>query len=831
MEASLHWIPLFPLMGAIFNLLFGKLIRHWLGDRIGKELVHLVAIGAVAFSCFYTFSLVWEQMMHGPMVETIDLSSNVVFSWISVDTVQIDFALRLDRLSSVMCMVVTGVGLLIHIFSVGYMSDEELYHRYFAYLNLFMGAMLILVMAKSLALLFVGWEGVGVCSYLLIGFWFSDSDKASAGRKAFIVNRIGDFGVILAMLLIFSVVGSLDFERIRDVCISGEASPFVTGAVFGLPVATVVTLLLFLGCTGKSAQIPLYVWLPDAMAGPTPVSALIHAATMVTAGVYLIVRMNWLFALAPVTMAIIALIGACTALFAATIAVTQNDIKKVLAYSTVSQLGYMFLAVGMGAWVSAIFHLVTHAFFKACLFLGSGSVIHACHHEQDIRVMGNLKQKMPITRWTFLASCLAIAGIPPFAGFFSKDEIMLHAYVNHSAWGPGFNYLLYSLALIAAAFTAFYMFRLYFLTFEGSYRGDHHTWEHIHEERIMNGPLVVLGLLAVLGGFLGYPHVFPMADPGSTPAEIERRREDAVEAVSVMLQASSEQPNFEAIVANPIQAKELEKVWPAGVASLQERFAGSSRLQDALHQRDANVLIKELAKHPEAKGRWIPHLLHDWLHPIVMYSDAYHGPYYVGLREGWFAEPAHGEHGHPHLRAVAEYAFIAISVGVAGLAVLLAYMLFITGPSPVTARWIQQPGIRGLYRASYGKYFIDEFYLFFVAALNAISRFCYQVIDRLLVDGVGVHGSTGAVAVLGDGVRRLHNGNVRRYLLAFVVGLVVLLASVYANPIIAQFGPSNVNPDGVGGLREKRGPHRIRVQLFNLPPFEIGPEEPNGGPR
>jgi NADH-quinone oxidoreductase subunit L len=511
-EFNLHFIPLFPLLGAVFNLLFGQWLLKSLGDRLGREVVHLVAIAAIAFSCFFAISAVYDMEIRG-----FDRLVDSVYPWIVSGDLNVGFDLVLDHLSAVMCLVITGVGLLIHIFSVGYMAKDPGYGRYFAYLNLFCAAMLILVLGKSLVLAFVGWEGVGLCSYLLIGFWFTDEAKATAGRKAFIMNRIGDFGFILGMLLIYTVVGSLDVDAIARACALGPQSElmreFYPSVFGGATIATIATLLLFLGCTGKSAQIPLFTWLPDAMAGPTPVSALIHAATMVTAGVYLIVRLNFLFALAPVTMAVIAIVGGVTALFAATIAITQNDIKKVLAYSTVSQLGLMFLAAGMGAWVAAIFHLVTHAFFKACLFLGSGAVIEACHHNQDIRSMGGLKEKMPVTAITFFISCLAIAGIFPFAGFFSKDEILLHAYANESrglwtAGGMELNYILYSLGAIAALCTSFYMFRLYYLTFAGKFRGDHHTWHHyVHEYGIMSLPLMVLATGAMLGGLLGWPHV------------------------------------------------------------------------------------------------------------------------------------------------------------------------------------------------------------------------------------------------------------------------------------------------------------------------------------
>jgi len=381
------------------------------------------------------------------------------------------------------------------------MHEDRAYWRYFAYLNLFMFAMLTLVLAENLLLLFVGWEGVGLCSYALIGFWYTDSEKAAAGTKAFLVNRIGDFGFALGIFLLFWTLAGAGHPTIsfREIA---RYAPLLDGKdLWGVDVATLVALLLFVGATGKSAQIPLYVWLPDAMAGPTPVSALIHAATMVTAGVYMIARLNALYSMAPLALAVVASVGAATAVFAATIGLAQNDIKKVLAFSTVSQLGYMFLALGVGAYAAAIFHLVTHAFFKACLFLGSGSVIHALGGEQDMRKMGGLRRSMPITFWTFLVSTLAIAGIPPTAGFFSKDEILWRAFS-----GPHGSLVLWLLGTLGAALTAFYMFRQVFLVFFGKCRADPHVREHLHESPpIMTYPLIALAALALVGGFLGVP--------------------------------------------------------------------------------------------------------------------------------------------------------------------------------------------------------------------------------------------------------------------------------------------------------------------------------------
>jgi NADH-quinone oxidoreductase subunit L len=405
-----------------------------------------------------------------------------------------------------MLLVITGVGSLIHLFSVGYMKSDPGYARYFAYLNLFVVFMLVLVLGSSFPVMFIGWEGVGLCSYLLIGFWFNDKANADAGKKAFIVNRIGDFGFMVAMFLIWHHLGTLTFTGMTD------RAPAVFAS--GSATVTAITLFLFLGCTGKSAQIPLYTWLPDAMAGPTPVSALIHAATMVTAGVYLVARTNVLFSLAPVSSTVVAGIGALTALFAATIALRQYDIKKVLAYSTISQLGYMFIGVGTGAYASGVFHLVTHAFFKALLFLGAGSVIHAMHHAyhathshadaQDMRNMGGLRQYMPVTFWLMLIATLAIAGVPPFSGFFSKDEILAAAFARGG--DLPIYYAFYAMGIVAALLTAFYMARLLTMTFLGENRTGEQERQHLHEAPlVMTGPLIVLGVLSAVGGIINLP--------------------------------------------------------------------------------------------------------------------------------------------------------------------------------------------------------------------------------------------------------------------------------------------------------------------------------------
>ena len=490
----IRWIVFLPLLGAIVNGLLGAKIQK----SMGKGAIGFIACTPVVIA----FGLsVWAFfILTGLEPEKRFLIDNL-YRWIDLGSLKVDMAFMIDPLSAIMILVVTGVGGLIHIYATGYMHDDNAFWRFFAYLNLFTAAMLTLVLGDSLLLLFVGWEGVGLCSYALIGFWYTDHANARAGNKAFIVNRVGDFGFVLGMFLLFWSFdaqghGTLTFREMIK-----WAPALKDMMIWGMPVATVATLFLFVGATGKSAQIPLFVWLPDAMAGPTPVSALIHAATMVTAGVYMTARMNVFFSMAPDTLKVIAAIGLATALVAATIALTQYDIKKVLAYSTVSQLGYMFIGLGVGGYAAAVFHVMTHAFFKACLFLGAGSVIHAMHHEQDMRKMGGLKQWMPITFATFFISVLAIAGFPPFAGFFSKDEILwLAASGDH--WGIWFS------ALCGAGLTAFYMFRQLFMTFYGKCRADHHTQDHLHESpSVMTMPLVVLAAGAALAGFIGLPAV------------------------------------------------------------------------------------------------------------------------------------------------------------------------------------------------------------------------------------------------------------------------------------------------------------------------------------
>ncbi len=482
-------VPAFPLLGFFLN--------GFLGKRFGTRFVTFVGPLAIALSFAQSLVLFFQML---------EAEGNVLkehlYTWISSGNFEAGINFQVDQLSGLYLLVITGVGFLIHVYSVGYMDGESGYYRFFAYLNLFVFFMLILVLGDSFLLMFVGWEGVGLCSYLLIGYYFEKDSAAEAAKKAFLFNRIGDFGVLSAVMLIFLAFGSIEFATIN-----AEAA---TQFEYGGALVTAITLLLFLGATGKSAQIPLYVWLPDAMEGPTPVSALIHAATMVTAGLYMVARLSHLFVLAPFTMNVIAVVGTATALLAATIAVTQTDIKRVLAYSTVSQLGYMFLAMGVGAFGAGVFHVMTHAFFKALLFLGSGSVILAVHHEQDMRKMGALKNKLPITYMTMLLGTFAISGIPFFSGFFSKDEILWKAYSSPLGspwlWGVGF---------LTAGLTAFYMFRMIYLTFHGESRVDSHTAEHVHESPFsMTIPLMILAALAVTGGFFGVPHVFHVIPNG-----------------------------------------------------------------------------------------------------------------------------------------------------------------------------------------------------------------------------------------------------------------------------------------------------------------------------
>lgn len=478
-EQLIWLVPLLPFLGFVINGLGRK--------SLSKGLIGLIGSGVILAS--FIISVVIFFSLQGDTQKTHEA---FLFDWISAGNLHIPLSFLVDPLSSIMLLIITGIGFLIHLYSTSYMHDDEGFGKFFSYLNLFVFFMLLLVLGSNYIVMFIGWEGVGLCSYLLIGFWYTNTAYASAAKKAFVMNRIGDLGFLIGVFLIFNLFGSVEFAKIF---------PQAAKMMPGNETMVLITILLFIGACGKSAQLPLFTWLPDAMAGPTPVSALIHAATMVTAGIYMIARSSLLFDLAPVTQHIIAIVGIATALVAAIIALTQTDIKKVLAYSTVSQLGYMFVGLGVGAYTGSFFHVLTHAFFKALLFLGAGSVIHAMHHEQDMRHMGGLKNKLKTTFATMMLGTVAIAGIPPFSGFFSKDEILAHTFqYSPVLWGIG---------VLTAALTSFYMFRMMFLTFFGKYRGTHHEESHIHESpAAMTLPLVILAVLAVIGGAINVPHVF-----------------------------------------------------------------------------------------------------------------------------------------------------------------------------------------------------------------------------------------------------------------------------------------------------------------------------------
>lgn len=475
-------IPLFPLLGFLINGFFGK--------KISKNLSGIIASAAVCVS----FAI--SVLIFIDLEEHKEVTSHIVplFSWINSDTLKIPFEFLVDPLSSWFLLIITGIGFLIHVYSMGYMHDDEGFSRFFTYLNLFIFFMLLLVLGNNYLIMFVGWEGVGLCSYLLIGFWFKNTAYNNAAKKAFIMNRVGDLGFLMGIILIFITFGSISYDQVFSIASSGSHTT-----------VTIIALLLFIGAMGKSAQLPLYTWLPDAMAGPTPVSALIHAATMVTAGIYMIVRSNVFYSMSPEAQHVVAVVGVATALFAATIGLFQNDIKKVLAYSTVSQLGLMFLGLGVGAYSSSVFHVTTHAFFKALLFLGAGSVIHAMGGEQDMRKMGGLWKHLPITGKVMAIGTLAISGFPLLSGFFSKDEILAHTY-EHSK-------TLWFFGMITSILTAFYMFRLLFLTFFGNFRGTHDQEHHLHESpKSMTFPLIVLAILSIAGGVLGLPEFWGMTN-------------------------------------------------------------------------------------------------------------------------------------------------------------------------------------------------------------------------------------------------------------------------------------------------------------------------------
>ena len=752
-EGALGWIPFLPLLGFSVNILLGR--------RLAPRFVQGLAVGTIAGS--FLLSLFGFLHLRGLAVEERVITQEL-WRWISVGGgalpgLDVAVAFTLDPLSSVMLLVVTGVGLLIHIYSIGYMKGDPGIPRFFAYMNLFSFSMLVLVLGENLLLMFVGWEGVGLCSYLLIGFWFRHLPNTTAGNKAFIVNRIGDFGFLIGMLLLYWGLaeagrGTLSFGPIR------ESVGLLAGQhLLGLPLLDWIGICLFIGATGKSAQIPLYVWLPDAMAGPTPVSALIHAATMVTAGVYMMARMSALYVLAPTALLVVGTVGGLTAIFSATIGLAQTDIKKVLAYSTVSQLGYMVLAVGVAAFSAGIFHLMTHAFFKACLFLGSGSVILAMHHEQDIRKMGGLRKVMPITFWTFLVSTVAIAGIPPFAGFFSKDEILWQT------WAAGGWYrFLWLLGFLGALLTAFYMFRLVALTFLGESRADAHTRAHLHEQpRVVTWPLVVLAMLATVGGFVGVPHALGGANRfhGWLAPVVASRPAGPLHGAATPRLIPAAHATEPAHEAAPVPAPPVGEDAGDG-----HRQPGDEESLQVMHEAAAAAAAAE----------------HEGATP--------HGEAAPGAAAG-------GGHGASHGVDPMEYVLMALSVLGAALSGLTALWIYTRRPE-LPARAAAR--FAGLYRLLLNKYYVDEFYKATVingvlALMRALARFDKIVIDgmvngtawltrgvsaasgwvdRTFVDGL-VNGAAAACKDAGASLRRLQTGRIQSYAYAVITGVLLLV--------------------------------------------------------
>lgn len=626
-------IPLLPFIGFVIN---------GLGNgKLPKSLVTLVGCGSVLISFLLSIYL-FISFPAGSVGYTTE-----VFNWIKVGSLSIPFAFQIDQLSLIMLLLVTGVGFVIHVYSAGYMSHDTGFGKFFAFLNLFIFSMLLLVMGANYPMMFIGWEGVGLCSYLLIGFWNKVTPYNNAAKKAFIMNRIGDLGFLLAIFLIFMTYGSVSYTEVFS---QAPTLPVSSQMI------TAITLLLFVGAMGKSAQLPLYTWLPDAMAGPTPVSALIHAATMVTAGIYMVLRSNILYTMAPITLEFVAIIGLATAVFAATIGLFQNDIKKVLAYSTVSQLGYMFLALGVMAYSTSFFHVLTHAFFKALLFLGAGSVIHAMSGEQDMRQMGGLRKALPITFITMLIGTLAISGIPPFAGFFSKDEILAHVWEhNKIMWGFG---------LLASFMTSFYMFRLMFLTFFGNFRGTEEQRHHLHESpKSMTIPLIILAILSTIGGFMGLPPVF------------------------------SENHSLANFLA-PL-------------------FAASQQLN------------------PDAFGH--------------------------------------------HMDHATEYMLMGVSVVVALIAALIAYVIYVSKKTVPAAEGTET----GLHKVVYHKYYIDELYdTIIVKPVMGLSSGLYRFVEKGIIDPV-VNGFGRVTMGGGRGLRVLQSGAIGSYLLTMVLGIILILVLNY----------------------------------------------------
>jgi NADH-quinone oxidoreductase subunit L len=771
----LFLIPLLPLLGAAISLIFGR--------RMRRQSVHLVAVGAVVAACVVALVAIFGHLFGDVSLWSLRQGwfrsgatgaprmIDTAYTWIASGGLEIKAGFLLDPLSAVMVLVVTVVGSLIHIYSCGYMAADKDYARFFGYMNLFTGAMLILVLADNLVLTFVGWEGVGLCSYLLIGFWYEKDANASAGKKAFIVNRIGDFGFILGMLLIWATVGTLDYVELASG--SGyqallaknwhffyQGVDMLTGQkVYLLSVqpAHLIAICLFIGAMGKSAQIPLYVWLPDAMAGPTPVSALIHAATMVTAGVYMVARLNFLYILSPGIMLFVASIGAVTALYAATIAFAQNDIKKVLAYSTVSQLGFMFTAVGVGAFGAGIFHLATHAFFKACLFLCAGAVIHALHEEQDIREMGGLRKLLPVTHWTFLVSCVTIAGLPFFSGFFSKDMIILGTAVNTLTKANNdvlmltpavikyWTYTLWGILSLASLCTAFYMFRLYALTFLGANRTNPEVIAKLHTpSNSMRWPLIILAGGATLLGVLGLPSVMAGKDYG-------------IYFFAGTILAAAFLIWLAFFFANDVDASHGEDKPASTLWIVQVPLTAIAALL---------VFLGACAKWPILMGKIIPpDYINKWLALSVPAFDN------VKIKTGYLVDVAKG---NPNVSHHWELIFMGIATLLAIVGVGAALAIYRRGPSQPIGSLVASMG--GLYRLIYDKYRIDELYdLLIVRPLTWFAWFLRVGVDEFLVDKVLVTGVSYVVYGLGWLGTQLQSGRARQYIAAVLVGLGVMI--------------------------------------------------------
>ena len=786
-QFPLFLIPLLPLLGAAISLIFGQ--------RMRRQSVHLVAVGAVVSACVVALIAIfghwigdvslWSLRAGWPVGTGHGYGAprlvDTAYTWIASGGLEIKAGFMLDPLSAIMVLVVTFVGALIHIYSCGYMAGDKDYARYFGYLNLFTGSMLILVLGDNLVLMFVGWEGVGLCSYLLIGFWYEKDANASAGKKAFIVNRIGDFGFILGMLLLWATVGTLDYSQLAanapEALLDKRWHLFYQGVdmltgqkmyLLDVQPAQLIGLSLFIGAMGKSAQIPLYIWLPDAMAGPTPVSALIHAATMVTAGVYMVVRLNFIYVLSPTVMLIVASVGALTALYAATIAFTQNDIKKVLAYSTVSQLGFMFTAVGVGAFGAGIFLLATHAFFKACLFMCAGAVIHALHEEQDIREMGGLRKYLPVTHWTFLVSCVAIAGLPFFSGFFSKDMIILGTAVNTFAkTDPGvlmltpgvvkiWTYCLYGVLTLASLCTAFYMFRLYALTFLGKNRTKADVIAKLHTpSNSMRWPLIILAGGAATLGVLGLPAV--MAGSGTFKLFGMKLTNGfiffagAVTAAQLLLLMAYFFANK--VVATHGEEKPASTVWivqvPVTVIAALLVFLGV------------------WAWKPILWGKTIPaDFINTWL------AQSVPGRSGITVKAGY----THHLDVAPYIQVSHswEWIFMGIATVLAIVGVALALAIYRRGPSQPVGSLVASLG--WFYRLVHDKYRIDELYDFvIIRPLTWFAWFLRKGVDEFLIDKVLVTGVSYLVYGLGWVGAQLQSGRSRQYIAAVLVGLAVMI--------------------------------------------------------